>query len=798
MPLTKKLYVWFVFLLLQGWFLFSISSCTVVRNYPKDQPFIFENTVNIRSVPKAQKADLKTLLEEQLEDSARAVSASQIPWPRAPWIIPVPVMDKPFPFVEKQVGQSATNMQNLMISKGYRSAQVVYDSSLKIRKGQQRVAVTYQVEAGQLYRIDSIDYKLADSGLNALLVADRKNALLRKGDPFDYGLIDQELSRMVSLFRSNGYYKITREDFYVEADSGFAALIDPSIDPFEYISRLAEIGRQKKDQPEIDIYIRQYPNRDSSRSMPYSVGSFTVWPDAPASLSEISPDTTEVIHQDFRIISLENTFKPDFITRFIPLKPGKRFNQEDFSKTLNNLNKLGVWQNINVSSKTNDSLRTIDYELFLTPAKRQFFTVDLEGSSVLNTNQLVLVGAGRVGLALNFRLRNRNIGKRGIQLENSLRTGIEFNDFSRILSSEVTFGNRLSIPWLLTPFRKKFEDRFLNGRTIVTGDVSYINRFQYYQLRSITSFIGYEWKPKPYVTWQFKPLNVELTRIRQDSLFTDAIRQNPLLVYAYNNGLIIGNNVSYSRSFNGRSQRHLNSLRLYGEESGLLFGTLSPGQTAPGKSLEDLYKFLRLDIDFRHYINWKQSSFVFRSFVGVGKAFNTRSRQGEITLPFFKSYFAGGPNSMRGWQLRKLGIGSNVFFDTLANGVFNDKYADIQLEANLEYRFNMFRLFGFWIRGAAFTDIGNIWYRNDIDGNLPGAQFRFSTLYRDLAIASGAGVRVDFTYFLLRFDWGFPIKDPRYGPDKGSSSFFTPRSGGWFVDGVWNKPVFQFAIGYPF
>jgi outer membrane protein assembly factor BamA len=153
---------------------------------------------------------------------------------------------------------------------------------------------------------------------------------------------------------------------------------------------------------------------------------------------------------------------------------------------------------------------------------------------------------------------------------------------------------------------------------------------------------------------------------------------------------------------------------------------------------------------------------------------------------------------MRGWQLRKLGIGSNIFFDTLANGVFNDKYADIQLEANLEYRFNMFRLFGFWIRGAAFTDIGNIWYRNDIDGNLPGAEFRFTNLYRNLAIASGAGVRVDFTYFLLRFDWGFPIKDPRYGPDKGSSSFFTPRSGGWFVDGVWNKPVFQFAIGYPF
>lgn len=230
----------------------------------------------------------------------------------------------------------------------------------------------------------------------------------------------------------------------------------------------------------------------------------------------------------------------------------------------------------------------------------------------------------------------------------------------------------------------------------------------------------------------------------------------------------------------------------------MIFANLFPNQTAKGKIFGELYTFLRFDIDYRHYINWKKTSFVFRTFAGFGKAYNTQSRQGKITLPFFKSYFAGGPNSMRGWQIRKLGIGSNIFFDTLANGAFNDKYADIQLEANMEYRFNMFRLFGFWIRGAAFTDIGNIWYRNDIDGQLPGAEFKFNNLYRDLAIATGAGVRIDFTYFLLRFDWGFPIKDPRYGSDKQNTGFYSKNKYGWFVDGVWNKPAFQFAIGYPF
>jgi outer membrane protein assembly factor BamA len=108
-------------------------------------------------------------------------------------------------------------------------------------------------------------------------------------------------------------------------------------------------------------------------------------------------------------------------------------------------------------------------------------------------------------------------------------------------------------------------------------------------------------------------------------------------------------------------------------------------------------------------------------------------------------------------------------------------------------------MFGFWMRGAVFTDIGNIWYWNDVDGAMPNASFELYRLYRDLAVSSGAGVRMDFSYFVLRFDWGFPLKDPRYGPDKASTTGFNSSSkNGWFVDGVWNKPTFQFAIGYPF
>lgn len=778
-------------------------SCTVVKQYPKDKPFLFENTVNIKGgVPKDKKPDYIADLMTQLEDSAKVNENTELPWPKAPWVIPVNVIKRPPVFDSVAVLQSTVNIRNYMVGKGYRQAFVTFDSSFKTTDDQQRVKVSYTVDAGKLYTIDSVAYVFPDSNLNAIVKENQGKSLLKKGEPFDYDLVDQELNRLVNLFKNNGYYRITRDEVVVEADSSFAELIDPTIDPFEYIRRLAEIEARRKDNPMVDLYVRQVRSKDTSRLQQYKIGQVTVIPDSPPDLDEMDIfDTVETFIKNHKVISFQNTFNPKFVVRQIELRPGELYSQENFIRTQSNFNRLGAWQSQNLITRVDDSTKNIDFILRLIPAKKQFFSVDLEGSSVLNTSQLVLVGSGKIGLAVNFRLRNRNIGKRAIQLENTIRTGIEFNDFSKILSGEITLGNRLTIPWLMTPFSEVFEKKFLSAKTIVAADISLIDRFQYYRLRTINTFFGYEWKPKNNITWQFKPLNIELTRIDVDSLFLDAILQNPLLVYAYNNGLIIGTNVGYSRTFNKPLSNKINTIRLFAEESGVLLGALAPNLTNDGKVLSDLYRFIKFDVDYRHYRNWKNSSFVFRTFAGIGFAFPTRKpgRQGEVTLPFFKQYFAGGPNSMRGWQIRKLGIGSNIYLDTAADGSFNDKYADVQLETNLEYRFNLFRMFGFWFRGALFTDIGNIWYRNDVDGDLPGAQLELNKLYKDLAVSSGAGIRMDFTYFLLRFDWGFPLKDPRYGPDKASSSgFYSNSKYGWFVDGVWNKPTFQFAIGYPF
>jgi outer membrane protein assembly factor BamA len=777
-------------------------SCTVVKKYNPDEAFIFENSIKIQgNIDKDQKADLKSRLERQIEDSARVFDVSTIPWPKFPWIIPVPVIKNPTRLDTLAIVQSSLNMRNLMTSIGYRDSRVTADTSLSRHKKEQRIKVSYSIDPGRLFILDTINYKMNDSALQELVMKNLSKSHLHKGDPFTYSAVDQELNQIAELMQVNGYVNFRRDDLIAEADTGYRELIDPTLDPFEYIQRLAE-AEEKRKHPRVGLYIRLNAIRDSSHFQKYTVGTFRIYPDAPVNEAlQADPKQVDTVN-GFQFVSLYNTFDPYFITQQVELKPGMIYDRDKYSQTLNNFNRLGAWQNINIFSRTEDSTKKVNYLLRLSPAKKQYFSVDLEGSSLINSSQINQVGSGKVGLAVNFTLKNRNLAKKAIQLENNLRTGIEFNNFEKILSGEVSLINRLTIPWIVVPFTRPYQIKAQSGKTIVSADFSYIDRFQYYLLRSFNTFIGYEWKPRPATTIQVRPINFEFTRFDPDSLFLESIKDNPLLVYTYNDGLIIGLNFSYTRNLNPASKRHINLIKIYAEESGLVSGLVFKDLTAEGKALANLYRFVKMDVDFRHIISYKKSSLHMRAFAGYGYALQTESKEGAVTLPFFKSYFAGGPNSMRGWQIRKLGIGSNIYFDTVLNGTLNDKYADAQLEANLEYRFNLFQFFGFWMRGAVFTDVGNIWYRNDLDGTLPRADLNFARFYKDLAVASGFGARLDFKYFLLRFDLGFPLKDPRYGPyntgDPKADEFYSPKKYSWFVEDVWNKPTFQFAIGYPF
>ena len=785
-----------------GLILLTITSCTIVRKYPKDQPFHFENSIKFEGkITKEARTNLKSGLLSQLEDSVQIRVASRIPWPSFPWVVPVSVMENPSVYNDDAVKKSASNMNNFLASMGYRKNMILVDTSIQNKKDQKRIYTNFNINLGPLFTIDSVHYAFTEEMKKSLGEDFKQNSFLKKNGAFSYNGIDLEISRITESLQNHGYYKVNREDIIAEVDTAYPRLLNAGNHFLKHAKNI-KWAEEKSKLPSVSIEFRLRTNRDSSHLFPYRIGTVDVYPD----LGTDNADT--IIHSSLndsariRIHSFQQTFNESFIRENILLSPGALFKRDLYNKTLNNFNRLGTWQSINIQSDPIDSMKVVNYTLRMQPAKRQFFSIDLEGSSIINTSQMVQVGTGRVGLANNFTLRNRNIGKKAVQLENNLRTGIEFNNFKKILSGEISLTNRLTFPRMVAPVSDKLKSYFQQARTVISADVSYIDRFQFFKLNTFNTYLGYEWKPNAATTWQFRPLNFEYTRFTPDSLFLQSIQDFPLLLYTYNNGLIIGMNALYNLNLTPNNTRKTSLLKIYAEESGLATGALLGSMTGPGKALSNLYRFVKMDVEFKRIITHQNSSLHFRAFAGGGIALPTESRKGQVTLPFFKSYIAGGPNSMRGWSIRKLGIGSNIFYDTVANGRFNDKYADMQLEANLEFRFNVFPFYGFWMRGAVFTDIGNIWFRNDLDGTLKNAGFRLDQLGKDIAVASGFGARVDFNYFLLRFDLGFPVKDPRYGPDnKGNQNiekFYSKNSGGWFVNNVWNKPTFQFAIGYPF
>lgn len=777
------------------------SSCTVVKQYQPNKPFVFENEIVVEG--KTASKALREKLATQVEDSVKPVFKNVLFVRR--------VMRNPAAFDSNYVKKTIQNMDNLLENSGFYRGSTTADwtsiDTLKDKPDQHRMKVVYHVKPGRVFRNDSIRYVFKDSALQKLVDSSLSKSYLKKNEPYSKQSIDDELNRLMDVFRDNGYYKITREMVKAQLDTVDISLINPLADPFELIQLQLE-AQKKRENPTINIAIIQIPVKDSTLVEPYTIGKVTIFPDEPVELAlNRRGNFTRTDYNGYHFVSRFNLFKPSFIAKRLALKPGDVYRVTDYNRTLINFNRIEAWQNVNITGRARDTSNTVDFFIRMVPAKKYFFGVDFEGSSIL-TAQYQLFNTGNKGLALSFNFKNRNVAKQALQLENVLRTGIEFTDFSKILSSEIGLSNRLVFPRLLTPFFKvKDEHRFLNAKTYVSLDGSYIDRYRYYKINTINAYLGYEFQRKASTNWQVRFPNIEYTRIYDKDLgFISLISDYPLLEYSYNDGLIMGINATYTRRFTYSNPRSFGLLKVYGEESGLLTGALLKSQTAPGKPLQQLYRFVKFSADFRHYFARPKTAWAFRFFGGYGLGFETESQKGTVSLPFFRQFFAGGPNSMRGWRLRKLGPGSSIVYDTLRYRTptsdpnvfiekrFDDRYADIQLEANIEYRFDIFPVYGYWLRGALFTDIGNVWIRKDSSAAFQYGVMKANRLYTDIAVAGGGGLRLDFKFFLLRFDLAWRLKDPLYASD----AYLDAKNDGWFIKKNMSTPSFQFGIGYPF
>lgn len=755
--------------------LLCIASCTVPRKYQKGKPFIYKTDITLENtgLPTSARQRLKESLRNQIDDSLQVRTVIAVRW-TPPFFYNR--LSRPAVFDTLYIGRSKTFMTALLNSQGYFNP-VIRDTfwidTLR-NKNQIRTYVKFTVNPGIALRYDSIGYDLQTPELQALAMQNIDKSQVKKNDPYSIQNISNELDRLLNIYRDNGFYKITKEDLYAELDTVVAALIDPGLDPFEQFELLDSLSKKTR-EPTISVVFKQRVPKDSSHLYKYSWGNIHVYPDKEFLQSGETRPVDTVKIDGYTIFPESGRFKIPFISRNITMRPGTLYKQADYFKTINTFTNLGAWQQVDINvTERDDTTRTLDADILLYPAKKQSLNIDFEtsrnASDVLTTGNLF-------GIGLNLGIRNRNGFRESISSSSNVRFGVELGP-NIIQTVQASFAHNIYVPRFLTPFRIKAEKNLTNPRTIINLSTAYTNRRQFFEVRSVNTSWGYDWSKKN-KNWQYIPFNFEYTSVNKTDSLVKLEQIFPSIAQAFNNGLIISQILAFTTGQNNIRSNSFFRARL--EESGAIFGLI--------KSLDqgDLRRFVKLDLEYKYFINNPKSTWAFRLFGGYGHVYGrTGDSMGhENNLPFFKAYFGGGPYSMRAWAVRRLGLGSTDIFE----GKRTDRFGDMQLEGNVEYRFNIGTIAGIKVKSALFTDVGNIWAKTIQNGErTDSTEFKLSRLYTDLAVGAGTSLRFDFDFFLIRLDWSYQIKNP----------VFAKENDGWFHNLQIKDGQFQLGIGYPF
>lgn len=762
------------------------SGCAAVKKPPPGVPYVYENKINLKA-PKLNGEERGLLVDKLytiLDDSLQVPERS---------ILGFTQRIKPPVFDSGNVTRSITFMNGYLNSLGYYAAS--FDTfTVKMdtlhEKNQIRTFITFNISIGKNIRVDTLAYAFANPLLQHLADSSKGSALLKKNSSYSKDAIGAELDRLSTVFRNNGFLRMSRGALLAEADTTDPSLISLENDPIE---QLLEAQKRRED-PRIVLKVFERPGIDSTAFQQFFIDSVIIYPETkitedPNRLMQDSGFNTVTGRRPIVIKEREGQFLPRLIRRNNYLAPGKMYNDAAYFRTINNYWRMGPWQQVDVKTVLKyDSVARADFHLFLYPAKRQNFQLDLEGSQNNNISVSNSLSGRFLALSVNATHRSRNLFRAGIQSVSSARVGFEINSFNRTAPFFQTFiiaGNQsFSIPKLIWPFAF-LDKRNLDGtRSQLNFSALYSDRFNFYKQISFTAALQWEIR-KGRNTHNFSFPNFESFSIQETDSLVNEINKNPALRYAFTPGNILSFKYAFERKMSfPKLPRHAGYFRVATELSPFNFKILN----------KESFQFYRIEGQIVHSVQNVRSSMNYRAYAGVGWNFKNDPVTGKIaTLPYYRQYVAGGSNSMRAWGLRQLGVGRSIVSDTTAG--FTDRFGDIQFEVNAEYRFKLFRLFGFNFGGALFTDVGNIWNHTDnADGE---GRFRLGRLYNDLAVGVGTGIRWDVSYLVIRFDAGYKLKDP------------VREGAGWIKKLEWrsdnrlggykrNNVSFQFGIGYPF
>lgn len=632
--------------------------------------------------------------------------------------------------------QSARDLVAELRNEGYLGAYV--DISTRIKK--KKIDVTYTLHPGEAYSIGNIRYDIQDSAIASLLrMDDVRNQKLKTGQKFNVESLDRERKRITDLIVNNGYYKFNKDFITYNADT---------VAGNKGIDLTLTLHRYRTNQIAYTSHVRY-----TIRNVDFVSGS--------------QDDPT--IHLRRGVLK-SNTF----------ITPQSTYSSHNLQKTYTHFGRLQAIKYTNIGFREVPDSTVLDCNIQISTNKPSTVSFQPEGTNT----------AGDFGAAVALTYQNRNLFRGSELLSVELRGAYEairgLEGYSNENFEEYSAEARLMFPRFIAPLLPYGFKR----RVTATSEVSLLydlqNRPEYHR-RVLSLAWRYRWNDANHhdkyqidlidLNYVFMPWISD--KFRKDYL-DNADNRNAILRYNYEDLLIMKFGVGFSYN-NGTDAIKVNM-----ETAGNLLNLLSRPMHLQ-KNEMGLYKLFNIAYaqyvkgDFEYTKNIRldyNNSLV--AHVGLGIAYPYGN---STILPFEKRYFSGGANSVRGWSVRELGPGKFIGRDGKID--FINQTGDMKLDLNLEYRAHLF-----WkLNGALFVDAGNIWTLRNYEDQ-QGGQFNINDFWKQIALSYGWGVRLNFDYFILRFDFGMKAINPAYDNNRQHYPITNPR--------LSRDLTFHFAVGMPF
>ena len=667
---------------------------------------------------------------------------------------------------------SAEQLHTALSNRGFMNNTVTYRVDADSVK--RKAIVNYDITLGEPYYIRSIDYDIPDESLREIILADTSRFNVHSGDLLNFNHLDEWRQGITENLRNHGYYAFNKE----------------------YITFIADTAA---DSRAVDLTLN---SRDPYRNdhMPYYTEHEPFYVRDVVYVTDYDPvamhdglwgaDTVTMSSGVKVIEGSERYLRPDVLDECNHIEPGQLYNAEAITRTYRALGRLNILKQINIDVRPLgkvDGVLMVDTYVLLQPDKSQTVSVSLEGTN----------SEGDLGFGVGLDYEHRNIFKGAEVLSAKAKVSYESisgNIGGLINNNYSEYSTELGIrfPKFMAPFLKRSFKRKIQASTVFAVNFDYQARPEYTRIIAGGAW-RYQWSERSRRLAHTLTL-VDLSVIsvpKFNDEFFDRIT-NPLLRYSYQDHLIMRMGYNFYRTNKaemnvlqmGRFQRDVFTIRANAEMAGNVLYGLSH-LTKQKADADGSYKalgirysqYFKADADYSmtHYFDNRQS-IAFHVGAGVAVPYGNSD-----VLPFEKRFYSGGANSVRGWGVRTLGPGSYDSNNSLSNFIY--QCGDIRFDVNLEYRAKLF-----WVvELGLFLDAGNIWTIKDYEDQ-PGGVFKFNKFYEQIAAAYGAGIRLDFKYFLVRVDMGMKAHTPASGQEHWP--LLHPR--------FKRDSEFHFSVGYPF